>query len=238
MAGQNLLQNHIVDVIMEHCTRDESVRILAAGDLNRDDLSTVIDLEGFHSDIDKPSRGPSYLEWAVSNLELVQCSMHPALAPDSEKKGKKSDHGIATVDYLLNKHSSRSWYTHTRRKYNQHRLSAFLTEYNSINWWILLTGDADQMAVDHRDIETSLIDKHFPEETVRCKEGDAVFYNQALRREKRRVRRKYKKGATAEFKKAKKQYEANVKKASSSTTSGERIILRLPPLSMRSEISL
>ena len=75
---ENMLQDHIMDVILHYMAKDEAIKVLCCGDLNRDDLSTIIEMPDFHNDIDKPTRGPSYLEWAVSNLKLKgECCIHP-----------------------------------------------------------------------------------------------------------------------------------------------------------------
>ena len=211
---EDMLQDHVLDVIMEYMARDESIRVLCCGDLNTDDLSSIIDLPGFHNDIDKPTRGPSYLEWAVSNLNLVgECCIHPPLEPDRVNRGKKSDHSIATINYNLTLKKPREWYIHRRRKYNETLLRNFKEEFRMINWWKLLTGSPDNMLSSFHDVMQLLLDKHFKFEEIRQREGDALYYTPSLRRERRRLKKRYKKGGTQKFKEKKRKYAKRVKEA-------------------------
>ena len=211
---KDLLQDHILDVIINHISKDDRIKVLACGDLNQDDLSSIIELPSFHQDIDRPTLGHSYLEKAVSNLNVPKCRTHPELAPDKTNKGKKSDHRIATLDYILHKKKTRSWFVRKRCQYSEQRLAAFREEFRSMNWWKLLSGTSDQKAEAFQAILLSMVDKHFPFEDVRVREGDAVWYTPKLRREKRQLKKKYKKGATEHFKAAKARYVRNVKNVS------------------------
>ena len=189
-------------------------RLVISGDINKESLVGIEDLPSFGSDIDVPTRGEAFLEYSVSNLQRLQCVAHPPLAPDDPNKNKESDHHIATVDFALKVKEARKWITRKKRKYNGGKLEKFLQEFRSINWWQELNlPTADDMNDCFTEILSTMVNAHFELQSVRVREDDALWYTEALHREKRRVRRRYQKGATPAFCLAKKKYELNCKKA-------------------------
>ena len=96
------------------------------------------------------------------------------------------------------------------------RLEAFIADFKLVDWWKLNTipdNNPDKMFELFQKEMGLLTNKHFPIEELKSREGDALFYNNKLRKEKRKVRKRYRKGATDNFKRAKKQYERNVAEA-------------------------
>ena len=82
-APPGLLELHVLDVVHEYMAKSEKYRLAICGDINKENLGGIEQLPSFKSDIDVPTRGDSFLEYCVSNLERLQCIAHPLLAPDN-----------------------------------------------------------------------------------------------------------------------------------------------------------
>ena len=193
-APKGLIELHVMDVIHKYMAISDEYRILVCGDINKENLVGIEDLPQFASNIDVPTRGDAFLEYAVSNLVRLQCKAYPPLAPDNPFKQKKSDHHIATIDYEVPAKKPRQWIIRKKRKFNSKKLEKFFSDFREINWWKELNlPTVDEQNDRFNTILTSLVDKHFEYETVRCKEKDVLWYTESLRRQQRKARKNIKK---------------------------------------------
>ena len=188
------LQNHVMDVISSLANHSGNAHVIVAGDLNHDTLEDLLALDDFASHVTLPTRGDAFLDVAFANLPSSDCQTHPPLANDNIE-GNDSDHKIVTINFHLPEIKKTAVKTITKRKFRKANLRQFEEDFRHVRWWDLASlPHVDDMVAELDSRIAVLLDKHFPLETTKIRDGQAVYFNDELKKCKARADRAYRKG--------------------------------------------
>ena len=163
------LQDYILET-MGLCTQKYGeVFYVLGGDINTDEIGSLVSLQGFNQVVDVPTRGRNILDVLITNLEAELVRIQPPLAPDSPSNGAPSDHKIPIV-YCHYPPKPRKWMKFQRRLFLRSKVDNYAQELQSIQWRNLLPGKSvdQQVAIFQTELET-LADKAFPLSNNSCK---------------------------------------------------------------------
>ena len=191
----NAIQEHICDVMSALSTSHPNAVFLCGGDINRQPLQDIVALdlnrEPFIQVVDKPSREDALLIQAVTNLVSNGCQSRPPLSGDT---GNTSDHRVIDIELQLPKQGKRKWLYRKTRPFSDGKAESFEKEFGNVRWKRMFNQlqTADEQTNIFHSILDGLIDKHFPIKVTKIRYGDPLYYDESLKRLKKRVDRVYK----------------------------------------------
>ena len=197
--------DHVIDAI--HSARSKfgnDIHFLIGGDFNRLDISPILDSYGALKQIvSVPTRKGATLELLLTDLHpfFHPPTTLPPLEVDDEKTGSDSDH-----DVVLFAPSQSSQYEVQRNKktiktrpIQQSKIEEFGHEITSHAWdEVYVAGDVDEKVNNFHHYIRYLIDKYFPEKTVRISTLDKKWMSPELKLLHRKRQRAFVKNRRSE----------------------------------------
>ena len=173
----NAAIQYISDIILDMKTRHQDPLIVVAGDFNQWEVGEAL---AEYSDIVEvltpATRGDRSIDKIFLNWhdDVTESGCLPPLSTVVlEGLGAVSDHRIQFALSRLPRKEPVRWETFTHRPFTDAGSGAFLEEIRSIQWGdVLRAPDTNGKALRLQLVLGDLMDKHFPEKTVRRKEDD------------------------------------------------------------------
>ena len=210
---KNALQYHILDILEQTSQTYPEAHYVIAGDINKDTVDEIIELDNFKNHVDQPTREDAFLDIAVSDMQSIGCFIAPPLAPDNDDDGTSSDHKIAIVDLVVPgaEQRKREKIIINKRIISNSSLEKFVEDYQEIWWWDLATLGVDESWELFQTKTAALIDKHFPLHRRTVKVGDPLFFGEALQKQKLHLDKLFRRlgGQDRKFKAAKRSFRNN-----------------------------
>ena len=185
--GRACLQ-HIADVVLTIKNKHEEPLILVAGDFNQWDVAEALAEFSDIAEVSTPAtRGDRKIDKIFTNwpdcVEEGGCCPPLQTEPDEEGQVGHSDHKIQYARSRLPRREPVRWETYTYRPYSSAGEAAFLDEMAGQDWREITDCPDVNAKVDRlHDLFDDMLNKHFPLKTMRRKESDLPWLDQAARK--------------------------------------------------------
>ena len=209
---------HISDLVIEAVRTYKNPHLIVTGDFNQWDLAHALSEFDFLKESDYgPTRGSRRIDRTFTNFEEIreELTLNPLQTDADPERRQESDHRLCYVSARLKRKEKYRWLKYSYR-YNNKASADKFGEWLMCKDWsdVLQAGDVNRMTEMYQAEITRSIETFFPLRTIKRRNIDPPWINDAVRRLIRVRKRIFKDtgGRTDEWKKVKKKCERLIKK--------------------------
>ena len=212
----NAIQRHIADTYAQLSIQYPNSLFLCGGDVNHEKVTDIINMPKMKQIVTVPSRKGAFLIKGVSNIACKKCEGLPPLCPTGQD-GQPSDHDVIKLHLTIQPPEKRPWLYRTYRKITDVAINSFGEEFRAVSWKSIFhpMHNVDQLVDEYDKVVDGLVSKHFPFVTQKIRRGNALYFNDKLRRMHKKAQRAYNKGGgrCLKYKRHKKNFRRSLKRA-------------------------
>ena len=189
--GRACLQ-HVNDLVL-HLRQTSATDdfVCVCGDFNQWEINASLeDFPDLEEAITPPTRNNRRIDRVFANWDIVGAACLPPLeAVSDDGNVTHSDHKVQLVRALLNKKEPVVWKKITFRPYTETAAAAFKKDIASETWSTVMDaiGSNSKANAFQATLDT-LMDKHFPQKTIRRKNDDLPWFNEVAKKKAKRKR--------------------------------------------------